>query len=315
MQQEGFRPMDFIELNDRFLMMSSAAHKERKRAIAEAKGLSTKERGLLCRFYQECYHSPQFWGRFEQIVETGRQNNSAISSEDLAFATGFMIILLTAVNFKRAGNFSLLEEKPMEESLRQAFVDFKFRFSTEKVSNAGGRLDRQKCVPAVIDIPCSSKLGSPEKVVVLSPRDQRALLKYHKYVRPNGPTQPATTKFFVNARGRALNKDVWMYLRRVAEGAGICGITFNTLRRAIETENGVDKTLLPNSNDPDLVSNHLGHSSETAVQYYRIQDCRYAVQAANQLLLLLEEAGEGAQPLSSVKSLQEVKMVGMSKCD
>ena len=313
MIQEGSKPSNFLELQDRFGMMASAAHKDRRRWIAETKGFSKKEKGVLRSFYLDCYHSPLFWSRFEDIIQKIRSEQTSLSKDELNFVNGFMIVILTAQNFKRAGNISLLEGSEMFEAVNQAFADFRFRFPDETVSSMGRRLDRSKCIPAVAKIPVSSKVGVTESVVILSPRDQKALISYYKYVRPNGPKKPNTTKFFVNTKGNALSKDVWLYLQRIANEAGINNLTFNTLRRAIETENSLSLSHLL---DTKPITSHLGHGEDTANLYYRIQDSRHSVQASHKILIHLEELGEDSTPLAQVKSLAdqvcEMCVIGLS---
>ena len=63
-------------------------------------------------------------------------------------------------------------------------------------------------------------------------------------------------------------------------------LTFNTLRRAIETENVLSDDNLPAYKA--LVSQHLGHSEKTAETYYRIRDSRNCVQASYKLLHIQE---------------------------
>ena len=80
--------------------------------------------------------------------------------------------------------------------------------------------------------------------------------------------------------------------------SGLKGVTFNTLRRAAETENALS--------DSSIVSSHLGHSLRTAEQYYIIQDDRHAVKASFQLLGLLEQVGEADDSRTeSVTPLQD----------
>ena len=312
MIQEGSKPSNHIALQDRFGMMAASAHRARKKAIAEEKGFSTKEKGVLRSLYLEMYHSTTFWSRFDQLVTRVRsRENLPLSKEDLSFANGFLIVLITAQNFKRAGNLSLLEGDAFFEEVNAAFADFRFRFPDEEIGGCERRLDRTKCVAAVAKIPVSSKVGITEYVVVLSPRDQQALIQYFKLIRQNGPCKPETTKFFINSKGKALGKDVWVYLQKIADQVGINDLTFNTLRRALETENAlhIDPSFSANK---EAVSTHLGHGELTAERDYRIDDGRQSVQAANQILFRLEQLGE--EPVAPTRTLldevSEVVCVG-----
>ena len=306
MKQEGSKPPNYLGLEDRFQMQSNLAHKARKTAVEEGKSQSKKEKGVLKKFYLDVYHSASLWSRYDELIQRLRENDGEVeplSKSELLFATGFVIMLLTAQNFKRAGNAALIEADDMFNAVNQAFGDYLFRFSDESVKDAPRRLDRSRCVGAVVEIKNSTKLGTKDSMAILRPRDQRAIIHYHRYVRPNGPKKPETTKFFINGKGGPLGKDVWLYLRRIAEDGGIKDLTFNTLRKAIETENGLDRLFIPGKK---AVSDHLGHSEDTAEHHYRIQDARYPVQAASRILFLLEDVGEAATELvSPVKVLTE----------
>ena len=290
----GNRPQDHIELLADFDRQAASAHRQRRQYIASEKQLSVREKGLLRLFYLEVYHNERLWDDYNNIVEdikyaisSERKVKPAISKKKLTFATSFMLTIVTACNFKRAGNLGLLEYQSTSDSLLQAFSRFKKHFPKEKVGTAPRPLDPSKCVPAILQVKRSSKKGDPERLCVLRPRDIRALLYYCNYIRDFAPCNISTDKFFITAKGRCLPKDIWYYLSKICKisgASGLKGITFNNLRRAAETENALS--------DSSIASSHLGHSLRTAEQYYIIQDDRHAIKASFQLLGLMEQVGE-----------------------
>ena len=300
LKSTGNRPADHIELMAEFDRQSANAHRERRKFIASEKNLSVREKGLLRQFYLDVYHNEDLWAEYNSVwqdikyaISSERKVKPAISKKRLTFATSFMVCILTTCNFKRAGNLCLLEYQSTADALLQAFSRFKKNFPKEKIGRAPRRLDPSKCVPAVLPLKCSSKKGEPERLCVIRPRDIKALLYYCNYIRDFAPCNVSTDKFFITSKGRRLPKDVWYYLRKICERAGVRGlkgVTFNTLRRAIETENALS--------DSSVVSTHLGHSSSTVQQYYVIPDDRHAVKASFQLLGLLEQLGEADDGLT-----------------
>ena len=309
MLRQGNRPDDYADLYANFAGEAQVAQRARRDYIRDEKFLSTKEKGVLKKFFLEVYHSAQIWEDFNQKIKRMKKQKAAgqgvtrLTAEELTMATGFMICLITATNFKRAGNFALIESEPAYKSLNQAFCDFKFRFPEEKVDKAPLILDPEKCVPAVIDIPQSSKKGDHERLVILSPKVVRALLFFHKFVRKYAPIDVKTTKFFFNAKGAPLGKDVYFWLRKITSRVGMKDLTFNTLRHAIETEN-----LLHDDNMSAykaLVSHHLGHSEKTAEQYYRIRDSRDCVKASYRLLHIQEILAFGGSQKAPIRDMTE----------
>ena len=294
MKLTGNRPDDYMDLFSNFAMEASVAQKERSKYIAAEKAKSTKEKGILGHFFLGVYRKAENWADFHALIERlkAASDNVRVTSSELTMATGLLVCALTASNSKRAGNYALIEAEPAFKSLNQAYADFKFRFPDDDLSCAPKRLDRRRCVPAIIEIPVSSKVGRAESMCVLSPVDQLALLDYHRYIRKHAPTEVTTTKFFFNRKGQSLGKDVCFFLQKMTKKAGI-NTTFNTLRRAVETENVLNKSK-PGSSEPSssaAVTSHLGHSESSAEKYYRIQDNRHVVQGSSETLRLFEEVG------------------------
>ena len=303
--KEGFKPDNWMDIDDQFKMITNAAQRLKSETIRE-RLFSRKEEDVLRRLYLNIYHSDDEWTEWNATIDNLRPKPDAdvvpLTAEQLVDMNGLLIVCLFILNFPRTGNFGLIEAKQLYDAVFQAFNDFKFRFPGEKVTNAERRLDRGKCVPAVCDIPISTKTANKQTLVVLRPRDQRALMHYHKFVRPNGPEKPSTSKFFINASGKALSsKDVWYALRKITEKAGIQDLTGNMLRSALETESGLESEMAK-------ISEKLDHSPKTAIQFYRMPDARRDVQLAHVCQVKIEDIGEARKHIISsatVKNLED----------
>ena len=310
MRLNGNRPDDFSNLLEKFALQLRLAQQERNLYIAEAKVGSTKEEGLLRRVYLQIYHSEEHWRRLHEIFSRLRNSGSKVTVKELTFLNGLLGFVVLAPNPLRTGNLNLLESAPMEKALAQSLGEYRKKFPDEDINKAPRRLDRSKTIAAVVRIPVGSKTGQPVDLVILRPRDQEALLMYHRYVRTNPPSEVKTTKFFFNTKGGQLGKDVLFYLRQTAMKSGIKGFTINSLRRAAETENA----LLDNfPSDKTITSTFLGHSEATAKKFYFIEDERHVVKAASRLLFFLEDAGEKEEKKVSFPPLFEMSLIYCEK--
>ena len=303
MRHEGFKPHNWVDLDDQFKMLTNAAQRAKSTTIRK-RLFSKKEEDVLRRLYLDVYHSEDKWSQWNETIDSLRPSSDGnvepLTAEQLVDMNGLMIVCLFILNFPRTGNFGLVDAKQLFDAVLQAFNDFKFRFPDEKVTHAQRRLDRGKCVPAVCNIPISTKTGHKQTLVILRPRDQRALMHYYNFVRPNGPVKPSTSKFFINASGKELSSsDVWYALRKVTESAGIEHLTGNLLRSCLETESGLDSEMA-------MISDKLDHSPKTAIQFYRMQDARREVQLAHTCQVKIEEIGEAKKHIfSSIKNLAD----------
>ena len=98
--------------------------------------------------------------------------------------------------------------------------------------------------------------------------------------------------------GRNLDRNVWYYLRKIGERAGLKDLTFNELRRAVETENALsNRSVLPSA-----ISAHLGHSAQTAKEYYIRPDDRHVAKTCYELLDMFQEIGEAEDVESQAES-------------
>ena len=270
----------------------------------------TLYKGILFKFYTDVYHNEQNWADYNSLIARIKASISSgeiirISVNDLVFATGLNMAVITANNFKRAGNMALLEGVSTIAAINKAYTDFKFRFPEESVKNSSRRLNRAKCVPAVFYVENSTKKNAKEGFALFRPRDQLCLLNYYKYVRRAAPADVITSKFFFNSNGDALNRNVHYFLEKLGEKVNFSiPLTFNVLRRAVETENMLgDKSILPGSSK--AVSSHLGHSSQVAEEYYVREDDRHVAHDSYSTFLVFEEVGEGAKPEEQVEITEE----------
>ena len=312
MQQHGRKPVSFVDLLSSFSTWSKSAHKRRRRHMEDQNNQErTRVRNILREFYLKCYHNAEFFEEFFDIVEDIKASMKAgkvkrLSASQLAFCTGLMIVLLTSCNFKRAGNLPLIEAVPAVKALSIAFAEFKRKFPKAPVRSAKRRLDPNKSVPAILTVDRSAKKAIREKLAVIRPRDQLAMLQFFRYVRRAAPNDVTTSKFFFNSLGRALDRNVWYYLRKLGERAGLKDLTFNELRRAIETENALGNT------SSLAISSHLGHSAQTAKEYYVRPDDRHVAKTCYDLLDMFQEIGEAddaeSQEESEVTSDAEAKL-------
>ena len=78
------------------------------------------------------------------------------------------------------------------------------------------------------------------------------------------------------------------FMKALGKAADVDSLCSIKLRALIETENKIT----PSSLAQNAVSHHLGHSPRMRDEHYVLPDRRLAVQCANRLLFLLEEAGE-----------------------
>ena len=184
MKQHGWKPSNHDDLTDMFKMWGHAARKERTEAVALRKFLSKKEVGVLKKLYLYGYHSDEEWTAFNDAVEAVRTAPEGeiptFSASDMARFNAFMILLLTIPNIKRAGNISRLEAEELYNAVNRAFNEFKRLYPNANVTHAERRLDRSSIVAAVASIPISTKTLKREDFVILRPRDQRALVQYHR---------------------------------------------------------------------------------------------------------------------------------------
>ena len=298
MRLNGNRPEDYLNILTKFQLLMNAAMQERSIYIAESKDSSTKEVGLLRAIFLRIYHSESKWLKLHKIFKRLENSGTKVTNSELTFLNGFLGFLLLCQNGMRSGTLDQLESEPTANALTQALGEFRHQHPDEDVQNASRRLDRTKMEPAIIRVPVGTKKGKPEDVCILAPRDQEALLSYHRFIRANPPSPVTTSKFFFNSRGTNLGKDVLYYLRQIAQKEGIKAFTVNTLRHAFEVENALDQEPL----DRSIVSAHLGHSKLIAEKFYLVRDKRHAVQASNRLLFFLENEGEKDEKKVSVKS-------------
>ena len=295
MRHNGLKPDNWSDVDAVFKMLTNAAHKARSAVIAERKDFSKQEKNVLQRFWLDVYHSPSRWAWYNGIVKRCQDQeveNSVVeplTKEEFTEALAHCISLTTVPNCKRAGNLRLIEGQAFVKSLQEAYAKFKADNPDETVDNADRRLNRFNCHAATVDVSQGTKTMRKETFVILRPRDQKALLEFFRYIRPNGPSKPTTTKFFCNSKGDPLGKDVWVYIRKSAEKVGINGVTFNTLRRAIETENALFSHYDPRKG---RVTRALGHTAFIARKHYEMQDCRQSVQDANEVEIIWETIGE-----------------------
>ena len=311
MLQNGKRPENYINLISSFEMWSVTAHKHRRNHIERQKDTqSSHYKGILFKFYNDVYHREENWAEYDSLIAQIKASISSgkiirISANDLVFATGLNMAVITANNFKRAGNLALLEGVSTIAAINKAYTDFKFRFPEESVKNASRRLNRGKCVPAVFYVENSTKKNAKEGFALFRARDQLCLLNYYKYVRRAAPADVITSKLFFNSHGDALNRNVHFFLEKLGEKVNFSvPLTFNVLRRAIETENMLgDKSILPGSSK--AVSSHLGHSSQVAEEYYVREDDRHVAHDSYSTFLIFEGVGEGDEPEEQVDITEE----------
>ena len=106
-----------------------------------------------------------------------------------------------------------------------------------------------------------------------------------EYLRDNGPVEPQCDSFFINCRGKELDK-VIPYLQAISEDAKIPNVTVMKLRSLIETDNFFQSTRLAN------VSGHLGHNMRNGLQYYVSPQKEHAANAVGAITDIVEERGE-----------------------
>ena len=199
-----------------------------------------------------------------------------------------MLCLVTAANFKRAGNLALLTRTQTRNALNDALTKYRHLYPSTHISRLPRRLDPNSCVPAVIEIASSAKKKEIERFCVPSPRDQRALLEYDEYVRPYLLyPRPEVDLFFVNRKGKAIADSVSFYINWIGRKVGMKGLTVAALRAEMETEN-----FIGDGQSSAQVMAQLGHTKATAEEFYVTRDTRHAIQASFRMLSLLEERGE-----------------------
>ena len=125
----------------------------------------------------------------------------------------------------------------------------------------------------------------PQRYCSFNPSPYRALLQYVEYLRDNGPVEPQCDSFFINCRGKELDK-VIPYLQAISEDAKIPNVTVMKLRSLIETDNFFQSTRLAN------VSGHLGHNMRNGLQYYVSPQKEHAANAVGAITDIVEERGE-----------------------
>ena len=123
----------------------------------------------------------------------------------------------------------------------------------------------------------------------------RALLHYVEYLRPNGPVKPRSDTFFINSRGKALDKLI-PYLKNLSDDANIPGVTVMKLRSLVETENFYEALGLKE------VSGHMGHNIKSALKCYVAPQKVHAANAAQRITEIFQARGE-VQYEATVKTL------------
>ena len=172
------------------------------------------------------------------------------------------------------------------EALNEDFQAFRRRFPDKPINGSERRLDKESFnFPAILRVEHSTKKDEEENFVVFRPRDQRALLFFGEYLRPESNSE----FFFVDFNGKPL-KDVSRYLREAGNAVGINGLSTNLLRSLVETANSLPQE--PAFNRVEEVSQYLGHCSDVRKLYYILPTDEQSVQAAARLLLVLQEEGE-----------------------
>ena len=252
---------------------------------------------ILWLFYRRIYYGASFLRHFYTIADRFKlaekegQVVEPLSSKELNFCNGMVMCMLTATNFQRSGNLSLIEYEDAKCEIRRARKALSKRIKVVPIKFSERGFDRNLCEPAVIKAEGGVKNGGTIKFVVLSPRDQDLLVQYFR-IRDHFPREISTTKLFINARGHSVTKNVSAYIRKMGKLARIKKFNCQMLRSLIETENVLD-----NSNpERDGLSHHLGHSAKIRQRYYVLPDRRHCVQASNRLQVKLEEIGEIENP-------------------
>ena len=290
-------PRNSLKLQEGFNMMSRAAQRKKMKYIQTEKMRLRDAPNTLKLFYQNFYRG-EIWKKFFKIVNRVKKKKCKVYRSDLMLCNSILISAITACNFKRSSDFSSIPYAQAFKEISKAVTEFRLRFPNASMKEMTGPLNRKICVPAVLMVEECSKKGYADHVVLLHPRDLLAMNMYAKHIRPNGPKAPKTDRFFVNARGRQLSTNVSSCMRLISNMTQIPDLSLTKLRRFAETENLRDSSEdeVPENariqGDVQKATAHIGHTPKSAYTYYKINDSRSVVRAANRLLFVLERAGD-----------------------
>ena len=286
------RPSNYRDLIEDFKMLTRGASKSKRSYQAVLLRTKSKDRRLLGEFYRNIYHNNACWDRYNKEIKKikslvrHQRKVDPIPRKQFNFCTAFMLAILLAPNLKRTGNFGIIPFEEPRKLLHDSLSAFRRKFPSTRIGDLPRRLDVTKCIPAVFDVSDSAKKGEIESFCVLQARDQKGLLEYGEYVRPNGPRPPVSETFFLDSKGRALSSDkIHNLLKALGESTLVKDLTISSLRTLVETEN----FLRPESN---ALTKQLGHSVATALEYYVKEDRRHYVEASLAIMAILEQEGE-----------------------
>ena len=294
LKREGRKPKNYEDLQEQFRTMTKAVSKAKRSFVQNEKRVKAMENATLLRdFYQQIYHGRGLWKKYNDLVS---QVKSAVESgeevkrlkqKEFVFATSFALCLLLASNYKRSGNMALLDVDKTSEALHNAFSAFRKKNPSVHVSEIPRKFDATLSVPAVFEVLHSSKKGEMEFFCVLNPRDQKALLEYVEYLRPNGPVKPQANSLFLTARGKSLADQVTFYVHWIGNCVGLPNLKISALRSVVETANFLGLT-----DEAKEVSDALGHNINTALEFYVVPGLEHVVRASLRMLKIMEKEGE-----------------------
>ena len=287
----GQCPSNFANLNHHFNLFLQNAIRKKKLYVDNRKALLSNDTGLLWKFYRWVYHNKKFFRDFYKITDRVKDNLEnglldKLNSQELFFCTALVLCVLTATNFHRSGNFALIECAEAKSEINRALKTL--RKKNPDFKQKGRVLDKNNIEPAVLRCDGATKQKGLIWYVVPRPRDIELIGLYIKYVRKFGPKPPSCSKLLINSRGASIGQNVTYYLKRMGDIANVQGLTCLALRSRIETES----FQAPEVRATENLSNHLGHTVETAKRYYLNKDKRYFIKASLRSLHLLEEIGE-----------------------
>ena len=285
---KGRQPDDYRNREISFRLMARGSAKARTKYIRETKKSKSGKSTKFGEFYRQVYRSVEQWNRFYQIVEDLKKDpEKKLSTQDLFWVTSFVVCLLLPGNWKRSGNISLLSRTQSVQALNDAICKFKKDFPEEMIHGKERRLNNEKFVPAILRVDEGSKTGDVENFCVLAARDQRAILYYNEYIRPESDVD----LLFVDRNGGPL-PNVSKCIQAGAKAGGIENVTTNLLRSCAETVNAEFSSRSDVDQEGNNVAKHLGHSIPMRNLHYLLPSDQNVVATARRLLFLFEEEGE-----------------------